>query len=135
MKFETLRPDYEVESEIEDYNQEVEDFSHYIEIKFMLVNNGNHPYSNIDVFISTQLKENFKILYKSDVKIPIEPELFEDLDSSDSSFIVPEDSGVIYHEIIKQRITEKGMDYKWDFGYKIEKIKHNEKLILSLIHI
>lgn len=130
MRFETLRPDYEVESEIEVYNQEVEEFSRYIEIKFILINNGNHPYSNIDVFISTQLKEHFKMKYKEEVKIPMKPDPFDEISDNEATFIVSEELDVEYQEITKQEINRNGMDYKWNFGYYINKIKHNEKIIL-----
>jgi len=63
MRFEELKPIYELESETAIYNQQLEDFSHYIEVKFILINNDNHPYSNIDVFINTQLEKEFKIKY------------------------------------------------------------------------
>lgn len=130
MQFELLRPEYELESEIEVYNQEVEEFSRYIEITFILINNGNHPYSNIDVFISTQLKEHFKMKYKEEVKIPMKPDPFDEISDNEATFIVSEELDVEYQEITKQEINKNGMDYKWNFGYYIEKIKHNEKIIL-----
>lgn len=126
MKFETLRPDYEVESDIEVYNQEVEEFSRYIEIKFALINNGNHPYTNIDVFISTHLEQRFKLRHKFDVKIPIKPDLFEELSENESSQYAIDESEVRYYEITKQEKTSNKMNLKWDFGYYIEKLKHNE---------
>jgi len=126
MKFETLRPDYEVESDIEEYNQEVEEFSRYIEIKFALINNGNYPYTNIDVFISTHLEQRLKLQHKFDVKIPIKPDLFEELSENESSQYAIDESEVRYYEITKQEKTSNKMNFKWDFGYYIEKLKHNE---------
>jgi len=126
MKFETLRQDYEVESDIVDYNQEVEEFSRYIEIKFVLINNGNHPYTNIDVFISTQLEQQFKLQHKLNVKIPIKPDLFEELSENESSHYAINESEVRYYEITKQEKASNKNNCKWDFGYYIEKIKHNE---------
>lgn len=130
MRFELLRPDYEVESEIEVYNQKVEEFSRYIEIQFILINNGNHPYTNIDVFISTSLEQQFKIQHKVDVKIPIKPDAFDELSENKSSFYAIEESDVRYHEITKQEKISNKMDYKWDFGYYIEKVKHNETFFI-----
>jgi hypothetical protein len=130
MRFELLRPDYEVESDIEVYNQEVEEFSRYIEIKFLLINNGNHPYSNIDVFISTHLEQQFKITHKLDVKIPTKPDPFDELYDNQSILYAIEESEVRYHEITKQKKNSNKMDYKWDFGYYIEKVKHNETFFI-----
>ncbi len=130
MRFESLRPDYEMESDIEVYNQQIEEFSRYIEISFLLINNGYHPYSNIDIYISTQLKEHFKMIYKMEVKVPMKPDPFDEISDNEASFIVSEELEVETQEITKQEIIRNGMDYKWNFGYYINKIKHNEKIIL-----
>lgn len=130
MRFELLRPDYELESEIAGYNQQIEKFSRYIEVNFMLINNGNHPYSNIDVSISTLLKKQFKIKHKEEVKIPIEPDPFDEFSDNESSYIAPEESDGMHYGITKQEINRIGMDYKWVFGFHIVKIKHNEKIFL-----
>jgi len=125
MRFEELKPVYELESDIEIYNQQIEDFSHYIEVKFMLINNGNHPYSNIDIFINTQLEKEFKIKYKTDVKIPTKPELFDDLWEEVSSQYAIDESEVMYYVISRNEI-----DHQCDFGYHIEKVKHNEDFLI-----
>lgn len=130
-KFKGLKPDYELESEVEEYNQKMKIFARFFELDFVLINNGNKPYTNITIEISTILEKEFQIKYKDDIEIPEEPVPFIEFNSLLSPFI-PKTS--LIHEPNEKYIPIQKQEGKnnndWYFGFQIEKIRHNESILI-----
>lgn len=123
------------QKEVANYNEEILNFYRYRKITFILINNGNVPYTNIDIYIKTTLEKEFNIEYKTLLKKPTIPTrdgspLFDYSDPLiwfDKS--IP---NVRYYEIQKDEYEKNN---EFSIGYNIQKIKHGEIIKLYSILI
>lgn len=121
----------ELESELEDYNLEMKNFLRFFKIEMVLKNNGEQPYTNITIEISTKLEKEMKIDYKENITIPEKPRAFSSFTSLIGGIaLIPPASrkpNVTYYDIENQEM-ENNTD--WTFGYHIVKIRHNDLIII-----
>jgi hypothetical protein len=123
----------ELEIEIEEYNRELLKIYRYSEISFIVFNNGNHPYTNVDILIKTSTEKNFQIKYKRDVDFPEKPKIVRGFTTIPFIPRVPlKEPNMKYYPI---EIEESDRNNIWGFGYSINKIKHNDNLILYPIMV
>lgn len=127
----TIKPRNEFESELEKYNLEMKNFSRFFKIETELINNGEKPFTNITIHISTQLEKEMKIVYEEDAKIPKNPNAHIDftpfmgeLASRLPVFRKPTET---YYPIEKQKNEDK---IDWNLGYHLEKIRHNDNIVI-----
>ncbi len=126
-----LKPKYELESELEDYNLEIRNFSRFFKIETVLKNNGEKPYTNITIELHTQLEKEMKIEYEKNIEIPEKPKAFSDFTS------IP--NGMVYTPSVSSNPNEKYYSIEkrgnennnyWYLGYHVEKIRHNETIVI-----
>jgi len=77
-----------------------------------------------------ELEKGFKLIYKHDIEVPVEPKVVGSITSSRpifSSYSVIKEPKVKYDEIIH---TERERNDVWIIQNRVRKIKHNETEIL-----
>lgn len=126
-----LKPKYELENKLEDYNLEMKNFSRFFKVETVLKNNGKKPYTNITIEINTKLEKEMKIEYEKDIEIPVKPKAFSDFTSIMSGLAltstVSRNPNEKCYSIEKQE-NENNTD--WHLGYHIEKIRHNDTIVI-----
>lgn len=130
--FKAQKSDEKYQKEIEQYNKEINEYSKFRKIEFVLINHGNHPYTNIDIKIKTILESGFELIYEQDLPKPKIPEKVTNLLSS--SILTP--NVPIYNfkepniKYIRIGNTQGDKNNTWYFGYHIARLKHNDWTVL-----
>ena len=120
----------ELTSELDKYNLEMKNFFRFYKIEMVLYNNGEKTYNNIAIEISTKLEKEMKIDYEENLKVPEKPNAVSNFTSIGNLALSPaiyRKPNVTYYDIKNQEM-EKNSD--WSFGYHIDKIKHNDYIVI-----
>lgn len=124
-----FKSDRVFQKEIDNYNQKIDDFSHYRRIELYAFNKGFNPYTNIDILIYTKLEKDFIIKYERDVEMPNKPSRVINVASPiyTPSIALRREPNVRYIPVEK---NETAKNTEWFFGFNIKKIKHNDSVSL-----
>ena len=138
---------YEIKEEIEElidiYNKQLEQINNHQEINLIIRNDCDHPYNDIEIYITTILENDFVFTIKELINSPAKPKI-PDYDGDDSIEKLWKDlqKGIYPKDIEKKyRIQDqklnlsissenKGKHTKWEVIYNIDRIKHNTIIAL-----
>ncbi len=120
---------------LESYNIQTKLINNHQVIDLFLYNHCNHPYNDIDFYITTTLEKSFVITIKELIKEPIVP-FIPELDVKYLSGIPKIPNEGIYHTEGKRatkllnldmniEVEEKSRHNKWSVNYHIDRLKHN----------
>ncbi len=133
---------YELKEEIEElldiYNKQLEQINNHQEINLTLRNDCNHPYNDIEIYITTILENSFVLTIGELIKKPVKPELPEYNGDGSLEKLRKELQTGIYlrgtekivrmHNLqLNMRISSENKDKhtKWEIIYHLDRIKHN----------
>ncbi len=133
---------YEIKEEIEElidiYNKQLEQINNHQDINFVIRNDCDHPYNDIDIHITTIIENDFVFAIREFINSPRKPKIpeYEDDGSLDKlredlqNGIYPEDIEKDYRiqdQELNLRISSenKGKHTEWEVIYHIDRIKHN----------
>jgi rRNA-processing protein FCF1 len=115
-----------LQHELDNYNDEMDQYYRFKEILFIVQNNSNNPFTNIDVYLEMVLEKGFKVKYRKDKKVPEKPKISRrlmPLNTIRFSPSIKQEPNVKYSEIIS---VERERNNDWIIQNHISKIKHNE---------
>lgn len=138
---------YEVKEEIEElidiYNKQLEQINNHQEINLTIRNDCNHPYNDIEIYITTILENDFILTIRELIKRPDKPKIPDYYDNGSLEKIRKDLQTGIYlrgtEKIVRMHNLKlnmhissenKGKHNKWEVVYHIDRIKHNKMIDL-----